>query len=200
MATRSNDLEELYARLSLEEEDDGGVIVGKEDVNITKKYVLIGRFLTEKNINFNAMQNVIASLWRPREGMEIHDIGGQRYSFVFYHPLDMQKVLEGGPWTFEQSLLVTHQLQEGEDPQNVLLNYMDIWVQLYDIPNGCFSEKIIQGIGNYVGKLIKTDPANLNRMWKAYAWVRVTMDVTKPLKRKMKLKREGGDWSWVNFK
>lgn len=200
MATKSNDLEELYARLSLEEGDDGGFIVEKGDVNKTKQYVLIGRFLTEKNINFNAMQNVIASLWRPREGMEIHDIGGQRYSFVFYHSLDMQKVLEGGPWTFEQNLLVTHQLQEGDDPHTVLLNYMDIWVQLYDIPNGCFSEKIIQGIGNYVGKLIKTDPLNLNGMWKAYARVRVTMDVTKPLKRKMKLKREGGDWNWVNFK
>lgn len=193
MTTRRDDLEELYARLSLEEEDDGGVLIGKEDVNVTKKYVLIARFLTEKNINFIAMKNVIASLWWPREGMEVHDIGGQRYSFVFYHPLDMQKVLDGGPWTFEQSLLITHLLQEGEDPQHVLLNYMDIWVQLYEIPSGCFSEKIIQGIGNYVGKLVKADPVNLNGMWKAYARVRVTMDVTKPLKRKMKLKREGGE-------
>lgn len=28
--------------------------------------------------------------------MEIHDLGGHRYSFVFYHMLDMQKVLDGG--------------------------------------------------------------------------------------------------------
>ncbi|KAL8127393.1 hypothetical protein AgCh_014346 [Apium graveolens] len=26
------------------------------------------------------------------------------------------------------------------------------------------------------------------------------MDITKPLKRRMKIKREGGAWSWVNFK
>lgn len=101
MATGANDLEELYARLALEEEDDGGLTAGKEEVNTTRsKYVLIGRFLTEKNVNFNAMQNVMASLWRPREGMEIHDIGGHRYSFIFYHKLDMQKVLEGGALDF----------------------------------------------------------------------------------------------------
>lgn len=80
------------------------------------------------------MQNVIASLWRPREGMEIHDLCDQRYSFVFFHVLDIQKVLEGGPWTFEQSLQVYHCLQEDEDPHVVQLNTMDIWVQIYDLP------------------------------------------------------------------
>lgn len=69
-------------------------------------YTLIGHFLTDKNINFNVMQNVLASLLCPKEGMEIHDIGGYQYSFVFYHPLDLQKILDGGPWTFEQNLLV----------------------------------------------------------------------------------------------
>lgn len=128
MASGSKDLEEMYASLTLEEEDDGGVQVGKDDVNTTRSnYVLIGRFLTEKHISFAAMQNMIASLWRPREGMEINDIGGHRYSFVFYHLLDMQKVLEGGPWTFEQSLLIFNQLQEGEDPHTVMLNQFDIW-------------------------------------------------------------------------
>lgn len=61
------------------------------------------------------MQNVLASLLCPKEGMEIHDIGGYQYSFVFYHPLDLQKILDGGPWTFEQNLLAYHQPKEGED-------------------------------------------------------------------------------------
>lgn len=36
----------------------------------------MGRFLTDKHINFNAIRNVIASLWRLKEGMKIHDLGG----------------------------------------------------------------------------------------------------------------------------
>ncbi|XP_074363518.1 uncharacterized protein LOC141704100 [Apium graveolens] len=142
----------------------------------------------------------MATLWRPKEGVEIHDLGGQRYSFVFYHVFDMQNVIEGDPWIFEQSLLLLHELKEQEDPSQVLLNKMDIWVQIYDLPRGMISEKIIQSIGNSVGVVVKTDPLNMQGLWKPYMRVRVTMDIGKPLKRRMKLKREGDTWSWINFK
>lgn len=155
------DLEEMYSRMMLEEDEEGGVVVGEEEVvKAATTYVLIGKFLTEKNINFQAMQNVLASIWRPREGVEIHDLGGQRYSFVFFHVLDLQKVLEGGPWTFEQSLLVYKKLEVNEDSHLIILNQVDMWVQLYDIPRGMVSEKILQSIGNYIGTYIKGDSNN----------------------------------------
>lgn len=63
MASSSKSLEELYARLALEEEDEEGVFVQNEEViKQQSMYVLVGRFLTEKNVNFNAMKNVLASL------------------------------------------------------------------------------------------------------------------------------------------
>lgn len=127
-------------------------------------------------------------------------MGGYRYSFVFFHILDLQKVIEGGPWTFEQSLLVYHRLQPNEDPHLVPLNSMDIWLQVYDVPKGLVLDKVLQSIGNYVGNFVKTDPMNTKEPWRLYVRVRVTMDVTKPLKRRMKIKREGGVWNWVNFK
>lgn len=74
-----------------------------------------------------------------------------RYSFVFYHPTDLQKVVEGGPWSFEQGMLVYKQLMENEDPKDILLNEADIWIQVYDIPKGLVSEVILQSIANYIG-------------------------------------------------
>lgn len=47
---------------------------------------------------------MLASLWLLKEGVEIHDIGEMRYTIIFYHPMDLHKVLDGGPWSFEQSL------------------------------------------------------------------------------------------------
>lgn len=85
MARMEASLEEMYANLVIEDEDDDGIVVGNaEAVEEKQTYVLVGRFLIDKNINFNAMKNVIASLWRPKEGMEIHDLGGFRYSFIFF--------------------------------------------------------------------------------------------------------------------
>ncbi|XP_074347321.1 uncharacterized protein LOC141686168 [Apium graveolens] len=146
------------------------------------------------------MQNVLASLWRPKEGIEVHDVGGHRFSFVFFHILDMQKVLDAGPWTFEQSLLVYHKLEGNEDPHGVNLEKSDIWVQVYDLPIGLVYENVMMNIGNFVGKFVKSDSANFNGGWRMFVRIRVTLDLNKPLKRRMKIKREGGEWSWVNFK
>lgn len=77
------------------------------------------------------MQNILASIWRPNEGVEIHDLGGQRYSFVFFHVLDLQKVLDEGPWTFEQSLLLYQKLEDNEGPHQIQLNTTDIWIRIY---------------------------------------------------------------------
>lgn len=114
--------------------------------------------------------------------------------------MDLRKVLDGGPWSFEQNMLVYKQMAESEDPHLVNLNDIDIWIQVYDIPKGFISENILKSIGNYVGKYVKSDPANFEGMWKSYVRIRVTIDTQKALKRRMKIKREGGTWSWVNFK
>lgn len=194
-------MEDMYADLVLEDEKEEEIIVEKTNIRELKQtFVLVGRFLMEKNINFNAMRNVIASLWRPREGMEIHDLGGGRYSFVFYHIMDLKKVVEGGPWSFEQANLVFHQLEKSEDPYRVALQDMEIWVQVYDIPRGFLSKNILKRVGASIGKYVKSDPANFDGTWKSYVRVRVAMNVDKPLKRRMKIKREGDAWSWINFK
>lgn len=132
--------------------------------------------------------------------MEIHDIGGYKYSFVFYHIMDVRKVLEGGPWSFEQNMLIYKQVKEMEDLQAVDLNEVKIWVQVRDVPKGFISENIMKSVGMYVGKYVKSDPANFDNTWKSYVRTGVTLDIRKPLKRHMKIKREGGEWSWPNFK
>ncbi|KAL8107900.1 hypothetical protein AgCh_024344 [Apium graveolens] len=149
MEYSNSGINDLYAKLSIEDDDEGGMIVENAVIEKEKEsFVLIGRFLTERNINFKAMQNVLSTVWRPKEGVEIYDIGEMRYSFVFYHPIDVQKAVEGGPWSFEQGMLVYKQLAGGEDPKEITLNEADIWIQVYDIPKGLVSETILQGIAN----------------------------------------------------
>lgn len=62
------------------------------------------------------------------------------------------------------------------------------------------SEKILKDIGNYIGVFLASDENNLMGVWRNYMRIRVSMDVRKPLKRRMKLKKAGGDWIWVDFK
>ncbi|WOG86659.1 hypothetical protein DCAR_0205876 [Daucus carota subsp. sativus] len=185
MAYDKTNLEKLYEKLTIDDEESEGVIVAAEAGQERKEsFVLVGRFLTEKNINFQAMQNVLASL----------------YSFVFYQIMDLRKVLDGGPWSFEQNMLVYHQMLDTEDAHQVILNDIDIWVQVHDIPKGFISETVLKSIGDFIGQHVKSDPVNFDGTWKSFVRIRVRMNIRKPLKRRMKIKREGGNWSWVNFK
>lgn len=130
----------------------------------------------------------------------MYEMGDRKYSFIFYHKLDMLKVMEGGPWSFEQSMLVLHQVEMGEDPIAIQITNMEMWVQIYDMPRGFVSENILQSIGAAMGKYVKSDPGTFEGGWKPYIRIRVAVNVEKPLTRRMKIKREGNQCNWINFK
>ena len=57
-----------------EDEDNGGV-------KIDSRYCLVGCFLTDKVINFTAMKNTIAALWRPGKSVCIKDLSPTLFLF-----------------------------------------------------------------------------------------------------------------------
>lgn len=42
------------------------------------------------------------------------------------------------------------------------------------------------------GVYVKSDNTNFDGLWNSFARIRVILDIGKPLKRRMKIKREGG--------
>lgn len=63
-----------------------------------------------------------------------------------------------------------------------------------------FTEKIAKAIGSFLGDFIRIDKKNFDGTWKSFMRIRVLLDITKPLKRKMKIMKEGEDWIWIDFK
>ncbi|XP_060974462.1 uncharacterized protein At4g02000-like [Cannabis sativa] len=124
------------------------------------RWCIVGRFLTERQIDFEAMQHMMASLWQLGKGM----------------------------------------LQRGEDPRLITLNEVDMWVQLHDLRSGFKTVTVDKDVANYVGKFVQSDEKNFMGLWWDYLRVRVTLNVTKPLKRRMKLCNTNGIEFWTNFK
>ncbi|XP_030495046.2 uncharacterized protein LOC115710833 [Cannabis sativa] len=197
------DLNEQYAQISLEDEE-AGVLIGGDDegdeTTFDDRWCLVGRFLTGRPVDFDAMRHLMASLWQPGKGVFIKELGTNRYLFQFFHELDVQTVIDGSPWTFNRSPLVFRRLNKGEDPKEVALHKLDFWVQIHDLKSGYMLEKVVRSAGAYIGTYVKSDPKNFNGIWREYLRVRTTVDIEKPLKRRMKLCKENGDWIWANFK
>lgn len=45
-----------------------------------------------------------------------------------------------------------------------------------------------------------SDPNNFIGVWKDYMHIRITIDVTLPIKKRIKIRRDDSNWFWVNFK
>ncbi|XVF45314.1 hypothetical protein PTKIN_Ptkin02bG0195600 [Pterospermum kingtungense] len=82
-------------------------------------FCLLRWFLTDKALNFNVKQNRMASAWRPVTGVCVKDIGSGLYLFHFFHKTDMIRVLDGGPQSFDNCMLILHRLCPGEDPLSI---------------------------------------------------------------------------------
>ena len=103
---------------------------------------LVGCFLTNRPVNLMAMKNTLASIWRPVKGVCIRDIHPSLFLFQFFHELDMDRVIKGGLWTFNQHLLITGRLKVGDNPTQILLFFTEFWIQVHDLPCGFMSEKV----------------------------------------------------------
>lgn len=120
--------------------------------------------------------------------------------FQFYPEIDGRRVIDGIPWSFNRRALLIARLQEDVNPRCIPLNTIDLWVQIYDMQPGFMSEKVIMEIGNQIGVFVSSCPNNYKGVWRDYMRIRVTIDVTKSLKRRLKLRKTGNEWSWVTFK
>lgn len=196
------DLGEKWNEFHIEEED-GGVLFDETEVlrdEVDARWCLVGRVLSDRPVDFDALRNVMAALWRPGKGLFVKDLGDNKYLFQFFHEVDIQRVIEGSPWTFNKVPLVIERLKQGENPRTLMLNKMEIWVQLYDLKVGFMSERVLKATGDYIGTFVASCQKNFTGIWRDYLRVRVLIDIDKPLKRRMKIQRSKEECFWVNFK
>ncbi|CAN1759636.1 Uncharacterized protein At4g02000, partial [Linum perenne] len=191
------------AGLSLEEEEEEELIIPR-DVILPEiedfKLCLVGFLLTSKSYNFPAFQSRMESLWRPGRRVAIEKYGDNLILFRFNHVIDLKRVLESGPWLFDESLLVLHELRPGEHPNHVDLCFADFWVRIYNLPPGFFSETVGKSLGNYIGSYIEFDENNMLSFDREYMRIKVKMDIRKSLKREKKLRVEGGECIKCTFR
>jgi 14-3-3 protein epsilon len=111
----------------------------------------------------------------------------------------MEAVLNGGPWTFDNMLLL-EQVQVGMQIENIPLGHTNMWVQIHNLPMGLMKESVGVRLANYIGSFVEYDKNNGSSFWRQYMRVRVKLDVCKPLKKDTKVMNKEGQWCTVNFK
>lgn len=188
------DIDVQLANLDIEEEENESFVIDadiEEDVN-RYDLCLVGRFLTEKTINLRAMKTKMADVWKPTLGISIKELEQGIYLFQFFHKEDLQWVVKGGPWMFDNAMMVLEPIAAGEDPLQVPLWHVNIWIQIHDLPMGFMTEAVGQQLGNFFGEFLEYDAKNNSTIWRECMRVRIRLDVRKPLRRKKKIVKKDG--------
>ena len=187
--TTMEDIEMQLEDLNIENEENEELVFdeGVEEECNRFELCIVGRFMTEKNINHRAMRTKLADLWKRAMGINIKELKSGIFLFQFYHKDDMNWVLSSGPWTFDGALLVMNTVKMGEDLVNVLLNEVDFWIQIHELPVGYMTEMVGKQLGNFFGTFLQYDAKNNSSIWREFMRIRIRVDVRKPLKRKKKI-------------
>uniref|UniRef100_A0A803PV21 Reverse transcriptase n=1 Tax=Cannabis sativa TaxID=3483 RepID=A0A803PV21_CANSA len=175
---QGDDLVDRYEQIQLEEEEEGVLITGEneeEEQAFDDRWCLVGKFLTGRTIDFDAMRHMMASLWQPGRGVYIKELDTNRYLFQFYHEIDIQAVIDGSPWTFNRIQLVFHRLKRGEDPRLIRLHKLDMWIQLHDLKYGFMSDWVVKHVGNYIGTHKKLIKPNGDWIWTTFKYEHAPM-------------------------
>ncbi|KAF4383757.1 hypothetical protein G4B88_020079 [Cannabis sativa] len=202
-----DNIEEGWKNIQLEEEEAEETFYEEneerdeeDDLAIDSRWCLVGRMLAGKVSDFRIFQNLMADLWKPGKGMYAKQLDQNRFLFQFYHELDIKRVIEGSPWTYDRKQLIITRLNDGDNPRTVNLNTLDLWLQIHDLQNGFMTMKVAKDAANYAGTFIESDPNNFTGVWREYLRVRVTLSLDLPLKRRMKFRKRDGDSFYATFR
>uniref|UniRef100_A0A803MRC1 CCHC-type domain-containing protein n=1 Tax=Chenopodium quinoa TaxID=63459 RepID=A0A803MRC1_CHEQI len=169
----ADELADKYSNLNLCEEEDEIVDCGVLNSNEDKSRALKGKVIIRK-------------------------IESNLFAFQFFHWKDKEKVLDWCPWSFDQNLLLLNSITGDEQPSEVKLTHSPFWVRIENLPFNCRSNEQISAIATKLGTLLEVEEDNL-RINKSRR-IKILLDVSKPLRRYLKIRTKDGSVVVINLK
>ena len=83
------------------------------------------------------------------------------------------------------------------DPDKMTITKMPVWVRLYNLPLHFWNERVLEGIGNSIGKFIKTTLERIDERIYTFARICVEVDLRKGLPDNIRLIYKQQNWLQV---
>ncbi|TXG51202.1 hypothetical protein EZV62_023726 [Acer yangbiense] len=186
------EIAQLYANLSLADEDGevhdipSGEI---RDEEVAVGLCLVGKILSSKKVNRDAFIHLIEQLWSPfgRVGIELVEVNV--FLFKFNNQEERNRIWQRGPWYFDKSLIVLVKPEGMGNISQLCFNSVEMWVQIHDVPIICMNRRLAKWMAEQIGRVVDI-PTESRDCWGKFLKVKVQIDITKPLKRWLRLRME----------
>ncbi|XVF20671.1 hypothetical protein REPUB_Repub12eG0021900 [Reevesia pubescens] len=197
------DLSEIWKKFSLKDEEEQAVIIEQEWVEETLemgKSCLLGKLLSRRNTNLEAMKAVFSKLWRTQSGLQIKEVGEKLFLFKFKDEVEKDRVLVNQPWSFNKALMVFRDFDGLVETRAINMEWCPFWVQIHGLPLGMMNKKVGIVLGETLGDVEEFDLSEGDVAWGRFLRVRVNINITKPLKRFSKVHVSEGGQTTILFK
>lgn len=161
---------------------------------------LLGRFLSDKPVNFRAAKNLLRTVWRMGNDLKIVEVGEELFQFKFSLESQLKWVIENGPWCFDNHLLVLRRWEKGMTAMNVSFSRIQLWVQVWGLPFDLMNAEVGKVLGEGLGDVLDVDVKAFTSDQSHFLRVRVDLPLDKPLRRGAPVVSPEGDRTWVGFK
>ncbi|KAK4276120.1 hypothetical protein QN277_019109 [Acacia crassicarpa] len=168
----------------------------------TKKRALVGKILTQKNLNYSTVVSMISKAWQVDDGVEILDLDRSNLIFLFRfnRSKDFTRILKGRPWNILGHLL---NLQVWEDDmilQEVNFDTAPFWLQFHGLPVDAFDSSNAKTLGDAAGESVMFEnPMVDGKMHRTFIRVQSLIRLDKPLAVGFWVPRVAKDPIWVNI-
>ncbi|KAL5538756.1 hypothetical protein UlMin_043866 [Ulmus minor] len=186
------DLSSLCASLALEEEEEtlspdlaaGLQAQGERSIDRS----LVGCVLSMSPIARDAFVHMIKGVWKTKERFEVEAIVCNKFVFHFLLISDRRRVYSGGPWCFQNKLLVLEEPTGVGDFSKMSFCNSPFWIQLHNIPVFCMSKTVGSILGNMVGTVQEVECNQDGLCLGTFIRIRAIIDISRPLKRILKVR------------
>lgn len=198
--------EEILNRLSnvqLSDEEDDEIVISDEiiqDVVTSCRYSCLGKLLTTKRFNVQFLKDSLRRAWGSPKNLCIMEVGSNLFHFKFESEDQLTKVWNGGPWNFDNRLLVLQKWEPDLSPELVEFKSIEFWVQVWGLPFQFITPVIGESIGNKMGEFLGVDGRALAAERGKFIRIRVRLPLNRPIKRGSNIVLGQGNRCWVDYK
>ncbi|CAL1395924.1 unnamed protein product [Linum trigynum] len=141
------------------------------------------------------MKRILGEAWKLKKDFDIQVTRDNSLRLQLYCYDDKNKVLLGGPWHLERQLLIFKDVPPDLDMKKLDFTNTDFWVRVRGLPLKLRNQQMAEKIGEMFGGFVRWDELH-SGVSSEFLRLRVTMNVTKPLRRVIKLQGKEGTVSY----
>ena len=198
VGVRMDDLAQSWNRLTLSDKEGPGCCL--LDGDRCETFSIAAKFLTKRAISMDVIAKTFTPLWRTRDGFKMQSFGDHKILFTFEKKEDVDRILDGEPWSFDKHLVVMSRYENESPMHDIKFEKTKLWVQIHGLPIKYMTIEAAKKIGSVLGEVFApTDP----KVFYGGHFIRIQalIDLSMPLCHGRLISVGGGGKQvWVAFK